>query len=140
MTQKLSHVAVTVPPSALEGAERERLLEFYGEVLGWHENPVLSIPGQRIFLRAPTNDQYLTIRASEQPMQTSGYEHLGVAVSSESELRSVHERTAALAERFPEVELEPVRTLYGGALMTFRLRFGLPLTLEIQFMTGANGS
>jgi hypothetical protein len=38
MAQRLSHVAVTVPRSRLEGAEREALLAVYAAVFGWEEN------------------------------------------------------------------------------------------------------
>jgi len=134
MSTRFSHVAVTVPAEQLQGALRSELLEFYGKVFDWHENPRLSIPGQRIFLRAPSNTQYITIRASEAPMQTSGYEHLGIIADSEAELRAIHERAAAMTARFPDAELQPIATGYGGALVTFRLRFRLPLTLEIQHL------
>jgi hypothetical protein len=125
---------VTVPVEQLAGVARRELLEFYREVFGWHENPGLAIPGERIFLRAPTDTQYITIRASEAPMHTSGYEHLGIIVDSEAELRAIHERVAAMASRFPDLELQRIQSEYGGALLTFRVRFRLPLTFEIQHL------
>lgn len=130
---RLTHVAVTVPADRIIGAERERLLEYYAEVLGWTENPELSIPGRRILLRAPSDAQYLTIKASDAPMTTSGSEHVGVSVDSDAELAAVHERAVSFASRDPEASVEPIRTLYGGALRTFRLGYALPLTIEMQF-------
>jgi hypothetical protein len=129
---RFSHVAVTLPASQIEGGAREELLRVYHEVLGWSENPSLSIPGQRLLLRAPTDTQYITIRASESPMQTSGYEHLGVLMDTEAELRATHARADALAATFPDMELQPIQSKYGDALFFFRLRFRLPLTLEVQ--------
>lgn len=133
--QRFTHVALTVASELFEEKRRAELLGFYAAVFGWRENPDLAIPGQRIFLRAPSNAQYITIRASDQPMSTSGYEHLGVAIDSESELRAIHERAAKLSDRFPELELGPIETAYAGRLLTFRLRFRLPLTLEVQHLT-----
>jgi len=132
--QRFTHVALTVSSELFEEKQRAELLGFYADVFGWRENPDLAIPGKRIFLRAPSNAQYITIRASGQPMSTSGYEHLGVAVDSESELRAIHERAARLSHRFPELELGPIQTEYAGRLLTFRLRFRLPLTLEVQHL------
>jgi len=132
MSFRFSHVAVTVPVEQLAGIARGELVEFYREVFGWHEDPGLAIPGQRIFLCAPTATQYITIRASEAPMQTSGYEHLGIIADSEAELRTIHERATAAASRFPDLELQPIKSEYGGTLLTFRMRFRLPLTLELQ--------
>ena len=132
MGQRLSHVAVTVPRAQLVGPPREALLDFYASVFGWRENPRLAIPGERIFLRAPSDTQYLTIRASDSPMQGSGAEHVGIVVGSEAELREIHARAAAMRERFPDLELEAVRAEYGGSLLTFRVRFRLPVSIEVQ--------
>ena len=135
MSQRFSHVAVTVEPELLAAPARGELLSFYQQVMGWEENVHFAIPGQRILLRAPNDAQYLTIRSSEAPMATSGYEHLGVAVDSEAELRAVYGRAERLAPRYPELELGPVQCLYDGSLLTFRLRYRLPLTLELQYLS-----
>jgi catechol-2,3-dioxygenase len=134
VSQQLSHVALTVDPGVLDGEPRTQLLEFYGEVLGWSENTGLAIPGERILLRVPGDEQYVTIRASQDPMTTSGYEHLGVEVSSRAELEEVHARASAAASRFEGAEVEPVRVRYGGTLHTFRFRYVLPLSIEMQFI------
>ncbi len=118
-----------------QAKQRAELLDFYAQVFGWRENPDLAIPGERIFLRAPSDAQYITIRSAESPMSTSGYEHLGVAIDSESELRAIHGRAAQLSDRFPELELGPIETAYAGRLLGFRLRFRLPLTLEVQYLS-----
>ena len=130
--QRFTHVAVTVPPELFERRRQAELLEFYAEVFGWRENPGLAIPGERILLRAPSDAQYITIRASEQPMSASGYEHLGVAVDSEAELRAIHARVERMIERHPGIELGPIETAYAGRLLTFRVRFALPLSIEVQ--------
>jgi len=130
---RFSHVAVTVGADQLDGATRAELLQFYREVFGWSENPSLAIPRQRLFLRAPSDTQYITIRSSESPMRTSGYEHLGLLVESETELRAIHQRAAALASQLPDLELQPIQTEYGDVLLTFRLRFRLPLAIEVQY-------
>ena len=131
---------MTVPAEQMKGAALGELLAFYGEVFGWYANPDLDIPCQRIFLRAPSDTQYITIRASEAPMHTSGYEHLGILADSEAELRAIHQRATALTTRFHGIELQPIQSEYGGALLTFRLRFRLPLTLEIQHLRRSTGS
>ena len=135
MDQDLTHVAVTVPRALLVGNQRDELLEFYSKVFGWTENPNLAIPAERIFLRAPSDSQYLTIRGSDEPMATPGYEHLGVSVYSEASVRELHDRAAELVARFDDAELEPVKTAYGGQLVTFRVRFRLPLSIEVQCFT-----
>lgn len=124
----------------MQPGARSELLGFYGEVLGWTEDPAFAVPGERILLRAPTIDQYITLRCTDAPMVTSGYEHLGVAISSEAEIHAIHARAAAAGEPYPDLDLGPIRTLYGGALLTFRLRFRLPLTLELQHFVREGGA
>ena len=130
--QRFSHVAITVPRALFLEERRAELLDFYGQVFGWSENPGLSIPDERIFLRAPSDAQYLTIRAADAPMETSGYEHLGVLLASRDDVRDTHARAAKLAERLDGVTLEPVSERYDGKLLTFRVRYSLPLTIEVQ--------
>lgn len=132
LAQRFTHVAVTVPRTVLDPPLRDELLGFYGDVFGWFENPGLAISGERIFLRAPTDAQYITVRASESPMRTSGYEHLGVAVPTPEQLRELHHRAAAWARRDPRVELGEVDVAYGGRLHSFRVSYLLPVTIEVQ--------
>lgn len=136
MQQVFSHLAITVPRELLTGAPREQLLAFYEEVFGWTENPALAIVGERIFLRAPTDRQYLTVRASDQPMRTSGYEHLGLAVASSADLEELHGRARFWVERDPRVKLGNVEIGYGGRLHSFRVQYLLPVTIEVQYLTG----
>lgn len=134
---RFSHVALTLPARLFEPGPRAELLGFYDEVLGWREDPAFA-RDDRILLRAPSPLQYLTLRRAETPMVTSGYEHLGVEIASEDELRAVHERAARAGAGRDGFELGPVRTLYDEVLVTFRMRFRLPLTLELQhFRRGA---
>jgi hypothetical protein len=132
MEQRFTHVAVTVPRQFFDAAVRAELLSFYADVFGWTENPRLAIEGERILLRAPTDKQYVTIRASDTPMRTSGDEHLGVAVATPEDIRQLHERAHTRAERDSRVELGAVEVGYGGRLHSFRVRYLLPITIEVQ--------
>jgi hypothetical protein len=132
MQQRFTHIAVTVPHQLFEPAYRAEWLSFYADVFGWTENPRLAIEGERIFLRAPTDRQYITVRATDSPMRTSGYEHLGVAVPTSEDVRQLHACAHSHAERNARVELSEVQVSYGGRLHSFRVRYLLPMTVEVQ--------
>jgi hypothetical protein len=132
MKQRFTHVAVTVPRQFFDPTLRAELLAFYADVFGWTENPRLAIEGERIFLRAPTDRQYVTIRGSDTPMRTTGYEHLGVAVATPADVHQLHARAHTRAERDSRVELGTVEISYGGRLHSFRVRYLLPVTIEVQ--------
>jgi hypothetical protein len=138
MQQRFTHMAVTVPRQLFDPDCRAEWLAFYEDVFGWTENPQLAITGERIFLRAPTDGQYVTVRTSDTPMQTSGYEHLGVAVASPEDVRTLHARAHVWAEREPRVELGVLEVSYGGRLHSFRVRYLLPVAIEVQCFVGAS--
>jgi hypothetical protein len=135
--QRFTHVALTLPAAQLEGAPLDELLGFYADVFGWSEDRAFAIPGKRVLIRAPSLAQYITLRAADAAMTTSGYEHLGVALESEPELVALHARAAAWQPRFAELTLSPIESAYGGRLRSFRLHFRLPLTLELQYLGDA---
>jgi hypothetical protein len=132
MQQRFTHMAVTVPHQLFESACRAEWLAFYADVFGWTENPQLAIAGERIFLRAPTDGQYVTVCASDTPMRTGGYEHLGVAVATPEDVHQLHARAHTHAERDARVELGEVEVSYGGCLHSFRVRYLLPVAIEVQ--------
>jgi hypothetical protein len=137
MEQRFTHVALTVPREFFDPSLRAELLAFYEDVFGWTENPRLAIEDERILLRAPTDRQYMTIRGSDTPMRTSGYEHLGVAVATPEDVRQLHARAHTRAERDSRVELGAVEVGYGGRLHSFRVRYLLPVTIEVQCFVAA---
>lgn len=130
---------MTVPRALFESECHRKLLRFYEGVFGWSENRGLTIPGERLVLRSPTVTQFLTIRASDEPMQTSGYEHLGIAVPTAAAARELFDRASRWASRDPEVEIGELKVGYEGRVHTFRVRYLLPLAIEVQFFDTSGG-
>jgi hypothetical protein len=50
------------------------------------------------------------------------------------------QRMSHVAMTVPRSRLEDPRTLYGGALVTFRVRFRLPLRIEVQSVRPAGAA
>ena len=134
MSRRFSHVVVTVPAELLSDSRKAEWLAFYESVFGWTENEALGILGERVVVQVPVEGdaQYVTVRASAAPMKTSGYEHLGIWVESESAVKALYERARRYADQDPAVELADLEVLYGGSLHTFRVRYVLPLAIEVQ--------
>lgn len=128
----ISHVAVTVPASALDARGREALKAFYGQVLGWTEIERLR-RDDRLSLEV-SDSAYLNIRSRDEPMQTSGYEHLGLWIDSPEEFDAVCERARAWARRDAEavVEEPAIVATKRGAVHNVRLHYRLPLAIELQ--------
>lgn len=116
--------------AALTDDLRLELLAFYGQHFGWTEMEALRRP-DRLTIAIGGGD-YLNVRQRDVPMQTSGYEHLGLRLASAA---AVERAWAALDADGREVELEP---LGGGAgpddYRSFRFRYLLPLAIEVQHL------
>ena len=131
--QRLSHIAMTVSREQFNSTYLDELNRFYSATLGWQVNQALSRQNERLFISMPEQGQYLNVRASDKPMATSGYEHLGVYVDEALDVYRMHEKVCSERGDDFDIELDDkVRTAYGGQLTTFRFRYLMPLAIEIQ--------
>jgi hypothetical protein len=139
--QTFNHVAISVPASLLDAEGRASLLDFYGEVFGWTEMPTLTEDGKRLVLRAHSNEQFVFLVASDQPMRCPADDHFGVSVRTPAELDAILERARAYRERDPRVQiderhLEDYRVLQ---LHSCYVGYRLPLKVEVQCYAWAEG-
>ncbi len=126
-SNSLSHVAMSVPPGTLTDEYRRNVLDFYGAILGWREMDQLRLPDRMTIAVGPSS--YVNLRERDDDAATyRGYDHFGVLVGSEDELRRLWDE---LSNNHPEVTLRAISGT-GGAL-TFRLQHLLPLAVEVQF-------
>ena len=140
-TQRFNHVAMSVPSSALDAKSREELLAFYGEVFGWTEMPTMTLDGERLVLRAHSNEQFVFIHASAEPMRCDAREHFGLSVATPAELDDILERAEKYRENDPRVELteRQLEDFKAVKLHSFYVRYLLPLTVEVQCYEWASG-
>ena len=117
---------MSIPPGTLTDEFREQVIAFYGAMLGWHE-----IKGLRLADRmtiAVGDDSYVNLREREDNATFHGYDHFGVLVDSEAELRALWDD---LARNYPDVTLRAISE--GGGSLTFRMQYLLPLAVEVQY-------
>jgi hypothetical protein len=129
-----NHVALTVAPDLLDEAGRDAILSFYGEVFGWDEMPTLTKDRELLVLRAKSNEQFVFLQASAEPMRCSGGEHFGMSVATPGELDALFERARRRREADPDVELvdRKVDDFTAVKLHSFYVRYRLPMMIEIQ--------
>jgi hypothetical protein len=123
----LNHVAMSVPSGTLVDRFRAELLEFYGSLFGWSEIESLRLP-DRLTVSVGRHC-YLNVRERPDPMVCSGYEHIGIVVESTEEAERLWK---LLNTDRRDVNLEPLATGDDG-FRSFRFRYLLPLTVEVQF-------
>jgi hypothetical protein len=122
----LSHVAMSVPVGTLTDAWRAEVLDFYGRCFGWHELDELRLPDR---LTIGVGSSYINVRERADAPAYNGYEHFGVVVASAEAARAIW---AEAAETDVGAELEPL-TEGADGFVSFRVRYLLPLTVEVQY-------
>ena len=127
----LSHVAMSVPVGTLTEEYRARLLEFYGQMLGWSEMESLRL-SDRLTVSVGSSS-YINIRERPDSMVSHGYEHFGIVVRSAEEFQRLWED---LANGQVDVQLEPLSTNDKGE-GSFRFRYLLPMAVELQYFVAA---
>ena len=131
---RFNHVAISVAPELLDETGRSALLAFYGDVFGWDEMPPLTKDRQLFVLRCGSNEQFVYLSGSKQPMQCPSLDHVGVSVGTPAELDAMLERARKRKERDSEVEIVERGLDDFGMLKlhNFYVRYRLPLMFEVQ--------
>jgi hypothetical protein len=123
----LNHIAMSVPSGTLTPKYRAQLVDFYGNLLGWHELESLRLP-DRLTISVGRHC-YVNIRERSGAMACTGYEHFGIVVGSAEEA----EELWTVLHRDPrDVHLEPL-TRGEDEYRSFRFRYLIPLAVEVQF-------
>ena len=138
---RFNHVALSLPPEALDETGRAAILQFYSEVFGWTEMPTLTEDRKRMVLRAHSNEQFVFLVADTQPMQCPRTDHIGMSVGTPEELEEILERARKFRERDSGVEIVERQTEDHKVLKlhSFYVRYHLPLMIEVQCYEWAEG-
>lgn len=138
---RFNHVAMSVAPELLSGDTAEDLLRFYEEVFGWGAMPTMVKEGELIVLRAHSNEQFVYLHASGEPLTCPLGDHFGLQVDSAEALDEIVDRARKFAETDDRVELserkaEDMKVL---TLHSVYIRYLLPMQIELQCFDWAEG-
>jgi hypothetical protein len=124
----LTHIAMSVAEGTLTQDFRASLVDFYARHFGWIEIESLRLP-DRMTLAVGDRD-YVNIRERSEPMVCSGYEHVGLLLGS---AEAVDDAWSDLDRENTDVHLEELKRGDDG-YRSFRFRYLLPLTIEVQYL------
>jgi hypothetical protein len=141
MHPRFNHVALSLPADQLAAAGRADVLRFYGDVFGWTELPTLTLDRERLVLRAYSNEQFVFLHATSEPMRCGAMEHFGMSVDTKDELDAMYERARKFCELDSRVELTDRKTddFHVLQLHAFYVRYLLPLHVEVQCYEWSEG-
>jgi hypothetical protein len=138
---RFNHVAMSMPPDSLDETGRKEIVEFYGEVFGWEEQPTMTEDRHRLVLSAYTYDQFVFLIADEPPMRCPKLDHFGMSVGTAEELDELLARSKAFAARDERVEIIDRKVEDYGMLKlhSFYVRYLLPMMIEVQHFEWTRG-
>ena len=132
---RFNHVAMSLPPELLDEEHRTLLKNFYGEVFGWHELPMLTEDRKRLVFQVYTIEQFVFLIADEPPMVCPRLDHFGISVGDEAELDDILARARAFKARDDRVDIVERKVDDHGmiAITSMYVRYLLPMMVEVQW-------
>lgn len=130
-----NHVALSMPPDALDAAGRAAICDFYGDLFGWGELDMLTEDRKRLVLGCHTVQQFVYLVADDEPMRSPRTDHFGFSVATRDEFDAMLARARARAADDPMVDFTDyaVDDQEVVKIHSFYVRHLLPLTVEVQW-------
>jgi hypothetical protein len=132
---RLNHVAMSLSPDLLDEEHRRLLVDFYSDVFGFVELPMLTEDRRRLVLQVHNIEQFLFLIAEAEPMTCPRLDHWGVSVAEESELDEILARARAWQGRDDRVDIidKKIDDYDMLAITSIYVRYLLPMMLEVQW-------
>jgi len=132
---RFNHVAVSLPPEALDVANRADICRFWSEVFGFDEIEVMTEDRRRLILSCVHWDQFIFLIADDDPMRAPRMDHFGFSVGSREELLGIRDRAVAFREKDERVDLIDVHADDQKVVTIHSLyvKYLLPMMAEVQW-------
>jgi len=134
---RFNHVAMSLAPDELDDEHRTRRAEFYGDVFGFTDLPMMTIDRKRQVFSVHQVEQFVFLIADDDGgvMTCPRLDHFGLSVGTEAELDDILARARAWRERDPRVDIIDKSTDDHGmlAITSIYVRYLLPMMVEIQW-------
>ena len=132
---RFNHMELTFAPGTLDESFRREVATFYGELFGWEASDV-DVVGQNCQYLRVDDGQFLLLAESERPMQSPGYDHLGLLCDTRAEVDDLVTRAKAYRDRDDRVQVKEYDDLVTGSLTVhaFYVKYLLPIYFDVQSM------
>jgi len=134
-TMRFNHMELTLAPGTLTDALRAEITAFYGEIFGWRAMNVHIVDQDALLLMVdPEVSQFILVAESPKPMQSPGYDHLGVLLETRAEVDALRSRCGAWRERDSRIQIKDYDDLVQGPVTVhaFYVKHLLPIWFDVQ--------
>ncbi len=133
---RFNHVAMSLTPEMLDEEHRKLRADFYGDVFGFVDLPMMTIDRKRQVFQVHHLEQFVFLIADDAgPMVCPRLDHFGLSVGAESELDDILARAKQWQGRDDRVEIIDKKTDDHTmlAITSIYVRYLLPMMVEIQW-------
>ncbi|WP_372748205.1 VOC family protein [Litorivivens sp.] len=142
MPMRLNHMELTFAEGALTPAKKQQITDFYRDLFGWNTLEI-DIMDQKALLLMLDEDvsQFILLAESPEPMQSPGYDHLGLLFDSREEVDALLAKAKAMQAVNNEIQIKEYEDLdEGGTIVhSFYVRHLLPIWFDVQSIDYQNG-
>jgi hypothetical protein len=138
-TMRFNHMELTFSPGTLTTEFREELDAFYGSVFGWIGVDTEVVDQMCHILLSEEAQQFILLAESDKPMQSPGYDHLGLLFGTRAEVNDKLDQCRRYQEKDDRVRIKEYDDLVIGDLTTyaFYVKYLLPIYFDVQCMERA---
>ena len=138
-TMRFNHMELTFPRGTLTTEFREEVDAFYGSVFGWIGVDTEVVGQLCHILLSEEAQQFVLLAESDKPMQSPGYDHLGLLLGTRAEVDDKLDQCKRYQEKDDRVRIKEYDDLVIGDLTTyaFYVKYLLPIYFDVQCMERA---
>jgi len=134
---RFNHVAMSLTADMLDEEHRKLRADFYGDVFGFYDLPMMTIDRKRQVFQVHDIEQFVFLIAEDDgsAMVCPRLDHFGLSVGAESELDEILRRARSWQARDDRVDIIDKKVDDHGmlAITSIYVRYLLPLMCEIQW-------
>jgi hypothetical protein len=132
---RFNHVAMSLTADELDEEHRKARADFYGDVFGFYDLPMMAEDRKRQVFQVHTIEQFVFLIAADPPMRAPRLDHFGLSVGAESELDDILARAQTWQARDDRVDIIDKKTDDHGmlAITSIYVKYLLPMMVEIQW-------
>ncbi len=140
-TLRFNHMELTFAPGTLDEQYRADVAAFYGDLFGWQSANVEVVGQQCQYLRVD-DGQFLLLAESPKPMQSPGYDHLGLLCDTRDEVDGLLAKVKDYGRRDDRVRVKEYEDLVTGnvTVHAFYVKYLLPIFFDVQSMEWQPGT
>ena len=134
---RFNHVAMSLGADELDDENRKLRADFYGDVFGFYDLPMMTIDRKRQVFQVHNIEQFVFLIAEDDgsKMECPRLDHFGLSVGAEEELDAILAKAREWKARDDRVEIIDKKTDDHGmvAITSIYIKYLLPMMVEIQW-------